>query len=111
MILYILLCLYAVYIYIYCSRLYDSKKTVLIAPKYINDAKLFWNIKYVITVVFNKYNYGYEYFTHLLNSTDCVLCKTFLNTFHVVKCRNRNIKTHKSYISKIYWCNSENNRL
>lgn len=41
MILYILLCLYAVYIYIYCSRLYDSKKTVLIAPKYINDAKLF----------------------------------------------------------------------
>lgn len=97
-------------IIIYKLNLYD-KKYYNFSDIYHNCIKIIKNKCYKNNIIFNIYNYGYEYYNRLLNASDCELCQTIIYNSHVVKCKNKNTKTHRSYIPYKYKCNYESNEL
>lgn len=61
--------------------------------------------------VFNNYRYGYEFYTKILNMSDCQLCQTVLLISHYIKCKNKKIITHRSYVTEKHTYSYNSNKL
>lgn len=50
-------------------------------------------------ITYNSYKYGYEYYSELLNTSNCSVCNSFLYHSHNIEYNNELFVSHRSYMS------------